>query len=106
MPRFTDQVLLITGAGSGIGRAATLKLAAEGANVFATDVVAEGLEETVKSASEAAAAVASSRSKRPFVDLRRDRAALQAASDSRGRQMPMTAFAPLAVARFTESAEL
>ena len=56
MPRFTDQVLLITGGASGIGRAATLKLAAEGANVFVTDVVAEGLEETVKAASEIAAA--------------------------------------------------
>lgn len=54
MPRFTDQVLLITGAASGIGRAATLKLAAEGANLFVTDVVAEGLEETVKAANEAA----------------------------------------------------
>ncbi len=56
MPRFSDQVLLITGAASGIGRAATLKLAAEGASLFVTDVVAEGLEETVKAASEAAAA--------------------------------------------------
>ena len=37
MPRFTDQVLLITGAASGIGRAATMKLAAEGANLFVTD---------------------------------------------------------------------
>jgi NAD(P)-dependent dehydrogenase (short-subunit alcohol dehydrogenase family) len=54
MARFDDQVLLLTGAGSGIGRATALKLAAEGASVFLTDIVAEGLEETVKRAHEAA----------------------------------------------------
>lgn len=47
MARFTDRVLLLTGAGSGIGRATALGLAAEGASIFLTDVVAEGLEETV-----------------------------------------------------------
>ncbi|MEM9176447.1 MAG: SDR family NAD(P)-dependent oxidoreductase, partial [Myxococcota bacterium] len=56
MPRFADQVVLLSGAASGIGRAATLKFAAEGANLLVTDVVAEGLEETVKAAGEAAAA--------------------------------------------------
>ena len=56
MSRFTDQTILLTGAASGIGRAATLKFAAEGAKLFVTDVVAEGLEETVKAASEAASA--------------------------------------------------
>lgn len=54
MPRFTDQVLLVTGAGSGIGRAAAVKLAAEGASIFLTDIAAEGLEETVKEASAVA----------------------------------------------------
>jgi len=55
MGRFDDQVLLLTGAGSGIGRATALKLAAEGASIFLSDVVAQSLEETVKLASEAAA---------------------------------------------------
>ena len=50
MSRFTDQTILLTGAASGIGRAATLKFAAQGAKLFVTDVVAEGLEETVEAA--------------------------------------------------------
>jgi NAD(P)-dependent dehydrogenase (short-subunit alcohol dehydrogenase family) len=54
MARFADQVLLLTGAGSGIGRATALKLAAEGASIFLSDIVAEGLEETVKLATQAA----------------------------------------------------
>jgi NAD(P)-dependent dehydrogenase (short-subunit alcohol dehydrogenase family) len=44
--RFTDNVALITGAGSGMGRAISLRLAAEGARVLAVDVDAERLAET------------------------------------------------------------
>ncbi len=44
--RFEDRVALITGAGSGIGRAVALRLAAEGASVFAVDIDATTLEET------------------------------------------------------------
>ena len=54
MPRFKNQVLLLTGAGSGIGRATTLKLAAEGASLFVTDVVADALKETLELAADAA----------------------------------------------------
>lgn len=48
MGRFDGKVALITGAASGIGRAVTLRLASEGAHVFATDIDAARLEETAQ----------------------------------------------------------
>ena len=36
--RFAGKVAVVTGAASGIGRAAVLKLAGEGAHVFAADI--------------------------------------------------------------------
>lgn len=59
MGRFDDKVLLLTGAASGIGRASALKLAGEGATLLLTDVVADGLEETTKLASQAGGRVES-----------------------------------------------
>ena len=46
MERFTDKVVLITGAASGIGRATAERLAQEGASLALTDVNADGLEQT------------------------------------------------------------
>lgn len=46
--RFDGKVALITGAGSGIGRAVTLRLASEGADVLAHDLNADALAETAK----------------------------------------------------------
>jgi meso-butanediol dehydrogenase/(S,S)-butanediol dehydrogenase/diacetyl reductase len=48
MQRFTDKVVLITGAASGIGRAAAERMAAEGAAIFAVDVQKEALDGAVK----------------------------------------------------------
>jgi NAD(P)-dependent dehydrogenase (short-subunit alcohol dehydrogenase family) len=53
MARFDGKVALLTGAASGIGRATTVRLASEGAQVFAVDVNAAGLDETVALAAAA-----------------------------------------------------
>ena len=46
MARFQNKSIVVTGAGSGIGRAASLLFAAEGGHVLAADV-SEGVDETV-----------------------------------------------------------
>jgi NAD(P)-dependent dehydrogenase (short-subunit alcohol dehydrogenase family) len=51
--RFVDKVVLVTGAGSGIGRACALKFALEGAKVVVSDVSIEGSNETVRLIREA-----------------------------------------------------
>ncbi|MBO0767772.1 MAG: SDR family NAD(P)-dependent oxidoreductase [Solirubrobacterales bacterium] len=52
---FTDKVCVITGAGSGIGRALSMALAREGARLALSDINAEGLAETASAAKAAGA---------------------------------------------------
>jgi NAD(P)-dependent dehydrogenase (short-subunit alcohol dehydrogenase family) len=55
--RFADRSVVITGAGSGIGRATAERLAAEGALLRISDVNEEGLEETAATCRESGATV-------------------------------------------------
>jgi meso-butanediol dehydrogenase / (S,S)-butanediol dehydrogenase / diacetyl reductase len=50
--RFEDKVALVTGAGSGIGRAIALRLSGEGCSVFAVDIDGERLDRMQDSARE------------------------------------------------------
>jgi 2-hydroxycyclohexanecarboxyl-CoA dehydrogenase len=52
MKRFEDQVAIVTGAASGIGRATAMRLAAEGAAVVIADVNEQGAGEVAKTISE------------------------------------------------------
>lgn len=54
MNRFEGRTVIVTGAGAGIGRASSIRLAAEGARVICADI-AETREETARLATEAGA---------------------------------------------------
>lgn len=57
MQRFTDRVVLVTGAGSGIGRATAVRLAQEGAALMLADINPGGLAETAALVAETGARV-------------------------------------------------
>jgi NADP-dependent 3-hydroxy acid dehydrogenase YdfG len=59
MNRFEDKVAVITGAGSGIGRALAVNLATKGAKLALSDIDTEGLAETVRQAEALGATVKS-----------------------------------------------
>ena len=51
--RFCGKNILITGAGSGMGRSSAIRLAEEGGQVWCVDINIEGAEETVKTITDA-----------------------------------------------------
>ena len=53
MRRLDDRIALVTAAGSGMGRAGSMRLAAEGAHVLVTDLDGAAAEETVRLVGEA-----------------------------------------------------
>ena len=55
--RFEGKVTLVTGGASGIGRATCIRLAEDGAQVFATDVNSAGLAETEAVVKDAGGAI-------------------------------------------------
>ena len=55
--RLAGKVCIVTGAGSGIGRASAIRFAEEGARVTAVDIDRDAVEETVRSIGAAAVAV-------------------------------------------------
>ncbi|HET9074716.1 MAG TPA: SDR family oxidoreductase [Solirubrobacteraceae bacterium] len=55
-PQFRDRVCVITGAGSGIGRALALQLASQGGRLALSDIDRSGVEETARLATAAGAA--------------------------------------------------
>lgn len=48
MQRFTDKVVMVTGAAAGIGQAAAQRIAREGGSIFCVDLNAQALEATVE----------------------------------------------------------
>jgi NAD(P)-dependent dehydrogenase (short-subunit alcohol dehydrogenase family) len=55
--RFDEKTALLTGAASGMGRAIALRLAAEGADVFALDIDEDGLQATAETISAAGGSI-------------------------------------------------
>lgn len=81
MSSFADRTVLITGAGSGIGRQLAVRLAAEGARIAAVDARVEALDTL---AAELAAGTALATARADVTDLAATRAAVRQLEDRLG----------------------